>query len=204
MGCQGQRLVVYATHFAKLNDQGAFHRIFDPSIDLAAVNRKRKHRTYQQKLWDVLLDRAPGNSPDYILASGIGSGHYRLAKYVPELERMLPKKEHYEILIDRAPCLKARPLALWTGGYPLGIMPIDLPSNSSIYINGYQRKNDTEATVENQWKGLQKPERIDLFSGRQSTAMFELIEIGMDDPKITGTCGDTFLEDVFIALVFLA
>jgi hypothetical protein len=203
-GCQGDKLSMYGVHFAKLNDNGAFHRMFDPTVDLAAADRQRANRTWNQLWTDVLFDQAPGGRNEYLLSAGIGGSKGKVANYTADIRRTMPHVKRVEFIADRSACLAARPLDLWLGGFPLGVMPMEVPENFSIYLQGRQQTGPI--SPETQLDGLSEPQRVSVQLGKLEQMMATSVEIGITAVGKTSkraSCADSDAEDVIFALLFM-
>jgi hypothetical protein len=145
-GCQMQRISVFGVHFAKLNDNGAFHRIFDPTVGLAASDLRRKKRSWKHMLKDVLLDQAPRGRNEYLLSSRIGGSKYKIERYRRDIQQKMPRLKRIKFIVDRAECLVAHPLSLWLEGFPLGVLPLEVPENFSIHVDTRERSGPSTIT----------------------------------------------------------
>lgn len=204
-GCYGDRVSVFGVHFAMLNGHGAYHRLFDPTVDLAASNTLRKNRSWRQLWTDVLWDQSPKGRNVYLLRTGIGGSKGRVKQFQADIKRGMPEIKRVEFIADRAECLAVRPLALWLDGFPLGVLPLEVPTNFSIYVDG--RQNTGPRTKENQWDGLTEAHRVKVHMGRPYLAIATSVEIGITNfgkTRSNITCGESDSENVIIALLFMA
>jgi hypothetical protein len=122
-----------------------------------------------------------------------------------EIQKKMPHIKRVEFIADRAECLAARPLALWPDGFPLGILPLEVPKHSSIYVDGRQKSGPFNP--DDQWDGLSEPERVQVQFGMPQPVIATSVEIGItldSTTKSNKTCAETDTEDVIIALLFMA
>ena len=102
--------------FVRLNSQGGFARLLDPTVDLREVNAALLRRSLPHLLWGTLLDRPPSAALEHIL-SGVGQ-----SLSLREQEALVAQARRESggygvasqpsLLLDRAPCLAAQPLWL--------------------------------------------------------------------------------------------
>jgi hypothetical protein len=220
-GSQQKKVAVYGVHYAKLNGHGAYHRLFDPTVDLASATRERHTRSWSKFWLDVVLDRAPGSGRDYILERGIGSSSDKMTEYERRVKALLPpsyssrRPQHIEYVADRMECLAARPLALWTEGYPVGILVLEVPDYTNVYVveRNYGHSpigRATKTTMESQWDGLSITNHTVLESTQSyphgTQAMSLEIGLTVKSERYGNrrrSCAETEGEDVVLALLFL-
>jgi Vitamin K-dependent gamma-carboxylase len=211
-GCGNERVSVYAVHYAKLNDHGALHRIFDPTVDLAASDAQRAGRSWRQLWTDVFWDQAPGGGRYEYMLEGIGGARSRVTQLETEAAQRWPLDDikRIEYIVDRAACLAARPLALWPDGFPLAVLALEIPKGFALFLDGRQRSGP--ATAEQQWDGLSAPQRVRARLFQPQPIVATSIEIGMQVTTAhqkrglasSKTCRETDTEDVIFALLFMA
>ena len=112
-GRKHDRVAIHATLFTQLNDFGPFVRTMDPTVDLTLVWAALANRTRWETLVGSLVDKPP-EGHEYFLR-GIQASMNRA-----EAERLEVELEHsgrpVVTIIDRSPCMAARPLLLRGGG----------------------------------------------------------------------------------------
>jgi len=207
--CHQTHVSMYGVHFAKLNGKGPFCRIFDPTINLALVEIMRYHRS----LWDVwagvFLDQAP-TGYEYILSKGIGTMTSKVDKHKAEVERSVLGAERIEFIADRAPCLAARPIALWPNGVEVSFMVLEAPSDVTLYITTRSyRKSSQELTsvkAKDLWDELEKTQTQWLYKNQLFSTSSISVEISVDHndgSDFVDKCGETVEEDILFALIFM-
>ena len=121
-------------HFTKLNNKGAFCRLFDPTVNLAKAEQARKQRSFWQTIRGVIFDEAP-EGYEYLLRKGIGSTNPKVEEHRKVLEAKYPAVKHIEFIADRAACLAARPLTFWPAGFPLAAVALEVPDDFSLKLS---------------------------------------------------------------------
>jgi len=103
---------VTAVAFVRLNSQGAFARLIDPTVDLREVNDALLRRSLPAMLWGAAFDRPPSAALEHILPRvGQSLGLGREEHLVQQAQRESGGFGSI-LLLDRAPCLAAQPLWL--------------------------------------------------------------------------------------------
>lgn len=201
-------IAVYASVFSKLNDKGAYNRLLDPTVDVAAMERARRQRSVWGTLRDVLLDKAPSGY-EFLLMDGIGSMNDEVDAYRESILKKYPLVQRVEFIADRSSCLAARPITLWPNGFSLGAILLQVPSHVKLQL--VTRMSPPNMTPQQQWDGLLEPNIVKLQPNTPTLAMgnmveFSVTEIGVDKNgiSIAPSCADTKKEDILIALLFMA
>eukprot|EP00978_Attheya_sp_CCMP212_P048681 scaffold560043_cov55-Attheya_sp.AAC.1 len=201
---------VYAVNFVQLNSRGAFCRLFDPTVDLAAADQARAHQNVWQSWRSIALDRAPvGN--EYLLLKGLGTSRSRVAKWEDKLKSKYPGKAIH-FIADRAACLASRPLFLTPEGFPLIVVALESPNHRGFFLKSRTGEKQPASMMDN--PSSQSPadglseEHIPLALLSEQLVMAKSLDIGIDPPPM-GTkpdipCGETSTEDVLFALVLMA
>ncbi|KAL7537955.1 hypothetical protein ACHAXR_008175 [Thalassiosira sp. AJA248-18] len=109
--CPGNAPVsITASYFSSTNN-GPFHRIMDPSVDLVRVHEAQSALSLPLRFWYSLIDKPPSSKDEFILR-GIGSA----TMHIPRrgfMEMIAPYDEKTNlILVDRSSCLKVDPIRL--------------------------------------------------------------------------------------------
>ena len=111
-GRKHDRVAIHATLFTQLNAFGPFVRTMDPTVDLTLVWAALANRTRWETLVGSLIDKPP-EGHEYFLRGIQASMNRR------EAERLEVELEHsgrpVVTIIDRSPCMAARPLLLRGG-----------------------------------------------------------------------------------------
>ena len=184
------RMGMHAVYFGRLNGNGPYSRLIDPTVDLVAVMEAQRNQSYATTLWNAFLDKRP-EGMEYVFRKGIGTMRDTARTYEDELKLHFPKKT-ISFLADRASCLHARPLWLSPMGYSYGFVPLQLPFRTSLTL----RYSDSRVgpTI--------KSGRIDL--GKLSVVTSTSLELGIEGLNFNHTkpCGETDKEDILIAVIF--
>lgn len=208
-GCKNQQtgenrqLSVYGVVYSKLNNKGAFCRIYDPTINLAKAEKARKERNLWQTIQGVVLDRAPPGH-EYLLLEGVGSFNSKAEEHKKQLAKYYPEAKKIELISDRGACLASRPLALWPAGFPLAVVPLELPYNVELTLS--RRSLPENTPPDKQWDALSEPTQTTLSLRKmEKTGVASMIEFSAKagESLDLGKCGDTTEEDVLFALLFL-
>jgi hypothetical protein len=202
--CPGQpNIAVYGVNFVKLNDHGAFCRLFDPTVDLVAADRARKQQNVWQSWRSIALDRAPEGN-EYLLLKGLGTSRARVSEWEDKLKSAYPGKPIH-FIADRAACLASRPLFLSPEGFPLIVVALQSPNNRGFFLKSRTGGNPSSQSSHHD---LSEAEHIPLALQSEKAVMATSLEIGIDPPprgtKPDVPCGETSTEDVLLALVLMA
>ena len=81
-----RRMSVYGVVYSKLNNKGAFYRLFDPTVNLALAEQARKERSLWERFKGVLLDQGPPGY-QYLLTKGVGSMNPKIEDHRKALEQ---------------------------------------------------------------------------------------------------------------------
>jgi hypothetical protein len=120
------RMGMHAVYFGRLNQNGPYCRMVDPTIDLVSVMEQQAKLSYFEVLWNAVWDRRP---TEYML-KGIGSMRERSFYYHNKLEEEGWK--NVRILTDRAACLSARPIWFRPMKRDYTIKVLELPQNTVV------------------------------------------------------------------------
>jgi hypothetical protein len=206
--CGGpSHIAVYGVHFTKVNRNGAYCRVFDPTVNLALSEIARYQLSLPQRIWGVIMDKAINY--EFIFSSGIGSMNSRIELHRAAVEKAAQGARRIEYVADRAACAAQRPLALWPHGYPLGVMPLEAPSNVKLHatyrVHTDASKVNLTVTAGNQWDILDEPKSAELNLQRLYSVTAVSLELSA---RIVGEvaldCGSSDAEDVLIALIFMS
>ena len=181
---------MHAVYFGRLNGNGPFSRLIDPTVDLVSVMEAQRNQTYATTLLKSFLDERP-DGKEYVLRRGTGSMSQEAKNYEAELKMHFPEST-VEFLADRASCLHARPLWLTPVGVPYGFIPLRLPYGTSLVLRHSNRR--IGPSIHSQELHLGK------FSVIEGTAL-EIDVTGLN-PEILKPCGETDKEDVLIAIIY--
>eukprot|EP00536_Pseudo-nitzschia_multiseries_P019570 jgi/Psemu1/232921/e_gw1.5610.1.1 len=172
---------IKTSYFSSTN-QGAFHRLIDPTSDLMEVHRTHKSLPWLSKLWYAIIDKAPPGQ-EFILR---GAGSIGLP---------LQTKNSKEVVtfVDRSSCLQVDPIRIHYNNF---YFEFDSPSEVDfrLVLRGCQDvdlRNCKERIVN-------RGEKVRVPAIR--TAM-----IGIDSGEDLGrSCSETTKEDVIIKLTNIA
>lgn len=199
-----RRLSVYGVVYSKLNNKGAFCRIFDPTVNLAEAEQARRSRSVWETIVGTIFDLAP-DGHEYLLIRGIGSMNARAMEHEKQLRKRYPNVKGFELIADRAACLAARPLTLWPGGFPIAVVVLEAPNTVDLFLS--RRKHPHETSIQKQWDALSHPVETKLGLKKFEMTNDAMIEFSARaraaEPVNIGNCGDTSEEDVLFALLFM-
>ena len=181
---------MHAVYFGRLNGNGPFSRLIDPTVDLVSVMEAQRNQTYATTLLKSFLDERP-DGKEYVLRRGTGSMRQEAKNYEAELKMHFPEST-VEFLADRASCLHARPLWLTPLGVPYGFIPLRLPYGTSLVLRHSNRRIGPSIHFQELHLGK--------FSVIEGTAL-EIDVTGLY-PEILKPCGETDKEDVLIAIIY--
>eukprot|EP00977_Amphora_coffeiformis_P017436 scaffold5684_cov169-Amphora_coffeaeformis.AAC.11 len=184
------RMGMHAVYLGRLNGNGPYSRLIDPTIDLVAVMEDQRNQKYSTTLWKSFLDERP-DGKEYVLRHGIGSMRQAAKNYEAELKLHFPDST-VEFLADRASCLHARPLWLTPMGVSYGFIPLRLPYGTSLALHhSDQRVGPSIYSKE-------------LHLGKLGVITSTALEIDVTglNPTIVNPCGETYTEDVLIAVIY--
>ena len=188
VGIQGQpQMGMHYVYFGKLNYVGAFHRVVDPTVDIAKTGRVQAQLPFWRKVWYSLLDRRPPGQ-EFILKKGIGS----LKREATAAKALLEKQHNQtvEIISDRAACLQRRPIWLKPALKTYKIIPVLVPDGLQLQLGIAQPPDGKTYGQET------------IQTGVPFSFVTTALEIGLSGNKVEQTCGDTSVEDILIALVY--
>lgn len=183
---ENPRMGMHAVYFGRLNGNGPYSRLIDPTVDLVSVMEAQRSHSYAKTLSKAFLDDRP-NGYEFVLGQGIGSFRQAAKKYATELKLHFPDKT-VQFISDRASCLHARPLWLSPMGNPYGFIPLRLPYGTSLYL----KSNGPTA------------ETRELDLAKLAVVSSTSLEMGirrLDTTKVL-PCGQTLEEDVLIAVLY--
>jgi len=218
------RLTVSAVMFVKMNGNGPYRRIVDPSTDLITTEHMWYHRTWWATLTGILLDRALTNH-EFVLNAGFVKtstlqskiDYHSKSSYLREY---LEDGHRIEFVSDHSACLASRPLALWPNSVPLGIIPLEVPDEAGMYVvmrdfvkkSGVVTSSTTVTFAADQWNRFaKKPTTIFPIVGNYSSISGISVEIylrfyktGGDGSRKRTDCMDATesREDLLFALIF--
>ena len=184
------RLGMHAVYFGRLNGNGPYSRLIDPTVDLVAVMEAQRNQSYATTLLNAFLDRRPAGQ-EFVLRQGIGSLRQAAFKYEAELKLHYPDKTIH-FISDRASCLDARPLWFAPLGNPYAFVPLRLPYKTSLSLKYADIRVGPDVT------------HTDLSLGDLAVVASTTLEIGIKGlhKEISKPCGETTDEDVLIAVLF--
>ena len=198
-----RRISVYGVVYTKLNNKGAFCRLFIPDVNLALADQARAERSFWETFKGVLLDLGPPGY-EYMLTKGIGSMNLKVEGHRKALLDLYPDVKRIEFVADRTQCLASRSLPLWPGGYPFAAVALEVPDGVTLSISRRQLPQGT--APDKQWESLSDPETSamslnSIVSGAASMIEFKTTVSPSASFK---KCGQTTEEDILFALLFLA
>ena len=198
-----RRVSVYGVVYTKLNNKGAFCRLFDPGVNLALAEQARVERSFWETFKGVLLDLGPPGY-EYMLIEGIGSMNSKVEGHRKTLQELYPDVKRIEFVADRTLCLASRSLPLWPGGYPMAAVALEVPEGVTLSMS--QRQLPQGTAPDKQWENLSDPETSELpldvlVSGGASMIEFKT---SVSPSASFKKCGLTTEEDILFALLFLA
>jgi len=179
--CSQNFLFLLFCIIASTND-GPFHRIIDPTVDLLDVHQAQSNLPWWSKLWLAMKDKAPSEK-EFILR---GSGSLPIP--MDDLDRD-QKNEVY--IVDRAACLQVDPIRIHSNSFHIEF-DSSSKTNFRLYLKGCSGL-DRETQCKTVY--IQKGEKLAIPAMRT-------ISIGIDEQKNLGStkCSDTIQEDVLIKL----
>eukprot|EP00586_Coscinodiscus_wailesii_P006688 CAMPEP_0172480766 /NCGR_PEP_ID=MMETSP1066-20121228/6185_1 /TAXON_ID=671091 /ORGANISM="Coscinodiscus wailesii, Strain CCMP2513" /LENGTH=435 /DNA_ID=CAMNT_0013242417 /DNA_START=807 /DNA_END=2114 /DNA_ORIENTATION=- len=195
-------LDVYTVVYTQLNNKGPFCRLFDPTVNLREADAVRRTQSATETAKNVLLDRAPRGF-EYLLSVGIGTFNHNITTYRDALRSKYPDAVRIEFIADRAPCLAARPLALWPFQFPLAIVPLVVPRHVRLAMAARDYGPDMQPKY--QWEALRKPQFQEMKMDVPVNAKHSMVEIAaaIQEEKYSIPCNATVEEDLLLALIFM-
>ena len=197
-----RRVSVYGVVYTKLNNKGAFCRLFDPSVNLAMADQAREKRTLWEKIKGVALDVGPPGY-EYMLTKGVGSMNAKVVEHRKTLEELYPYAKRIEFIADRTLCLASRSFTLWPGGFPLAAVALEVPDGVTLSISRRQVPQGT--AHDRQWESLSDPDVSEMAPNSivaGSTSMIEFA-VTVNSSTFFNDCGQTTKEDILFALLFM-
>lgn len=174
------RLDMHATYFGRLNNNGPYSRLVDPTVDLVSVMEQQAQLSYAEVVWNALWDKRP---LEYMLR-GIGSMKTRALNHQQKLEE--EGWGHVQILADRVACLSSRPIWFRPMKREYNITALDLPENVVVTLH-----------IEHSLRIILEPGYSYLI---QDVMEFEL---SMSERKRQQqSCSETEVEDALIAVLW--
>ena len=163
-------------------NDGPFHRIIDPTVDLLDVYKAHSRLPWVSKFWNAIRDRAPDGKQFILRGSGsIG---------VP-IEAQKESGRGEIVLVDRSPCLQLDPIRIHSNAFELEF-DSDSPNDFSLLVSGchgLDRKTNCQEMYLEKGRKVQVPP-------------YRTVSIGIDPRQDLGgtSCSETKQEDVVIKL----
>lgn len=183
--CPPEELSMTASYFASTNN-GPYHRLIDPTVNLMDVYEAHAKMPYLSKLWHAIIDKAPPGKEFVFRGAGSIAVDYTLDK---------DKKDEL-ILVDRSHCLQIDPIKIHSNEFDIEFMS-DSPTDFRLKVMGCPETDPVKAeTAKCHDIYLERGEK------RHLTPM-RTISIGIDTRRNLeppGNCSNTTREDVIIKL----
>jgi len=190
-GYDSHKIGIFASYHSKLNDIGAYHRLIDPSVDLAVIDKERIDalENLQLRLARTILDY-PFDGTEWVL-KGIGSMRNHALTLQPLLERRFPGNSVH-LFADRSSCLADLPFWFETMNRPVRVVSLLTADERPLLIQA----DDKPITLFPSFSS--KDDSIDV-----SEVLFasSSIMIGTDKKETDVPCIETEAEDMIFALV---
>lgn len=120
------RMGMHAIYFGRLNQNGPYSRLVDPTVDLFTVMEQQAKLSYAEIWWNALWDTRP---VEYVL-KGIGSMKTKALYHQTKLEGEGWKNVH--ILADRAACLSSRSIWFQPMKREYTVKVLDVPDDAVV------------------------------------------------------------------------
>jgi len=183
--CLLEFFLVFCPRRPGSTNNGPFHRIIDPTVNLLDVYKAHSKLPWLSKLWNAIRDKAPAGK-QFILR---GSGSIRVPIDIEKVHKGDDKGEI--VLVDRSPCLQVDPIRIHSNAFELEF-DSDSPIDFRLSVKGCQGL-DRETNC--QEMHLEKGNKIQV-------PPFRTVSIGIDARRDLGgtSCSETKQEDVVIKL----
>ena len=205
--CKPFRAAVYGTVYTQINDVGPYVRTVDPTVDLAAVGQYNlKNRTTKQMLLEVVQDGPTDKSREFLLY-GLAANFSRETSdsYYAKLKEEGGARAHPEMVLDRSPCLSAKPFKMYPMNNPIGIIGLRSPRTllvTSCESPGGPCKTDTikaSETFTDKSKLMTKAFSVEITIKEKKKKKKKKKKKNEESKKREKSCADS-PEDVLFAL----
>ena len=190
---QQVQMGMHSVYFSRLNQNGPFARMIDPTVNLVNTALAQERQSYIRTLWNSLWDQRPIGH-EFVL-KGIGSLRVEALQKEELLKHKMPGVT-VATISDRAACLGPRPLWLRPMGHPYMVVPLLLPTGMQLVVKSADMSSTTSLD-DIKWK------EVRLWPGQSEMVQTLFMEIGLVGENHSNTaCGETTGEDVLFAFVY--
>lgn len=189
VGSTKKRMGMHAVFFGRLNENGPYSRLFDPTVDLVSTVEAQEAQSHWETLRKSLLDERPDDH-EFVLRKGVGSMRKSSSRFERGFSQKYPGKE-VRFIADRAACLGPRPIWLRPMGFSYALTPSKLPNQEvRLVLKWVDERVGKQVHTE------------ELRQGEMKTVTATALEIGLSDYDESISCRETEKEDVLISILF--